>query len=339
MGRTYTAPDGTEHRPSMWLTLTLDSYGPVHAVRTSKNGKAMPCLCRRIPHRRRPAARHPGRPGRLRLPPRRVGRRALRPAARPVLAEPAPRRRLERPVRRLRRAAAPPGAARALRDPGHHPAGDAANGSRPPPTTRCGGRRPTRRSTTPDRPPVWDDEDGRLGRPGHRASRCPPGPTRSTPSTTTRTPNPRTWCGSGRRSRPRASTPARSDVDRTIGYITKYVTKDAADCHQVTTDPQRAHLDRLWHELRVTPCSDRCANWLLYGIAPEEGARQAASRRLQGPGPPAGHPRHRRAPRPRLPRLVRQDPRRPPRRRPRLGPRPPRHLRRPRPGRPGPGPR
>jgi len=59
-------------------------------------------------------------------------------------------------------------------------------------------------------------------------------------------------------------------VDRTIGYITKYVTKDADTCHQVTTDPQRAHLERLWHELRVTPCSDRCANWLLYGIAPKK---------------------------------------------------------------------
>src|SRR5262249_39973844 len=30
VGKVYTAPDGTEHRPSMWLTLTLDSYGPVH---------------------------------------------------------------------------------------------------------------------------------------------------------------------------------------------------------------------------------------------------------------------------------------------------------------------
>ncbi|MFG2045337.1 replication initiator [Dactylosporangium sp. NPDC048998] len=29
IGRVYTAPDGTEYRPSMWLTVTLDSYGPV----------------------------------------------------------------------------------------------------------------------------------------------------------------------------------------------------------------------------------------------------------------------------------------------------------------------
>jgi hypothetical protein len=40
VGRTYTAPDGTVHQPSMWLTLTLDSYGPVHAA-------GRPCPCRR----------------------------------------------------------------------------------------------------------------------------------------------------------------------------------------------------------------------------------------------------------------------------------------------------
>jgi len=35
------------------------------------------------------------------------------------------------------------------------------------------------------------------------------------------------------------------------------------------TDRQRAHLDRLWAELRHTPCSERCANWLLYGVQPK----------------------------------------------------------------------
>jgi hypothetical protein len=38
----------------------------------------------------------------------------------------------------------------------------------------------------------------------------------------------------------------------------------------VTSDRQRDHLERLWQELRVTPCSDRCANWLLYGIQPKK---------------------------------------------------------------------
>ena len=29
VGQTFTAPDGTTYRPSMFLTLTLPSYGPI----------------------------------------------------------------------------------------------------------------------------------------------------------------------------------------------------------------------------------------------------------------------------------------------------------------------
>lgn len=58
------------------------------------------------------------------------------------------------------------------------------------------------------------------------------------------------------------------DSNRCLGYITKYLTKQAADCHVTTTDRQRAHLDRLWQELRFTPCSQRCPNWLLHGVQP-----------------------------------------------------------------------
>ncbi|PWU44511.1 replication initiation protein, partial [Micromonospora globispora] len=60
------------------------------------------------------------------------------------------------------------------------------------------------------------------------------------------------------------------DADRCVGYITKYLTKQAADCHDVTTGRQRAHLERLWQELGHTPCSERCANWLLYGVQPKK---------------------------------------------------------------------
>ena len=59
------------------------------------------------------------------------------------------------------------------------------------------------------------------------------------------------------------------DADRCVGYITKYLTKQAADCHDVTTGRQRAHLERLWQHLRHTPCSERCANWLLHGVQPK----------------------------------------------------------------------
>ena len=59
------------------------------------------------------------------------------------------------------------------------------------------------------------------------------------------------------------------DADRCVRYITKYLTKHAADCHHADTARQRAHHERLWEELRITPCSPRCANWLFYGIQPK----------------------------------------------------------------------
>ena len=59
------------------------------------------------------------------------------------------------------------------------------------------------------------------------------------------------------------------DAGRCIGYLTKYLTKQVADCHQADTDAQQAHADRLAEALRYEPCSPRCANWLRYGIQPK----------------------------------------------------------------------
>ena len=59
------------------------------------------------------------------------------------------------------------------------------------------------------------------------------------------------------------------DATRCIGYLTKYLTKQVADCHEAQTDAQRAHVERLADALRYEPCSPRCANWLRYGIQPK----------------------------------------------------------------------
>jgi hypothetical protein len=59
------------------------------------------------------------------------------------------------------------------------------------------------------------------------------------------------------------------DAARCIGYLTKYLTKQVADCHQADTSAQRAHADRLADALRFEPCSPSCANWLRYGIQPK----------------------------------------------------------------------
>ena len=59
------------------------------------------------------------------------------------------------------------------------------------------------------------------------------------------------------------------DAARCIGYLTKYLTKHAADCHQAESDTQRAHIEQLAQALRFEPCSPRCANWLRYGVQPK----------------------------------------------------------------------
>jgi hypothetical protein len=59
------------------------------------------------------------------------------------------------------------------------------------------------------------------------------------------------------------------DAGRCIGYLTKYLTKQLADCHSPDTPAQHAHVERLVDALRYEPCSPTCANWLRYGITPK----------------------------------------------------------------------
>lgn len=51
------------------------------------------------------------------------------------------------------------------------------------------------------------------------------------------------------------------EADKAIRYLTKCITKDVAGSHDDVQDlPYRAHVDRLHRELRWLPCSERCAN-------------------------------------------------------------------------------
>ncbi|HEY3682900.1 MAG TPA: replication initiator [Streptosporangiaceae bacterium] len=59
------------------------------------------------------------------------------------------------------------------------------------------------------------------------------------------------------------------DANRCLRYLAKYLTKSIADCHEPETDAQKAHVDRLCDALRYEPCSSSCANWLRYGIQPD----------------------------------------------------------------------
>ena len=79
------------------------------------------------------------------------------------------------------------------------------------------------------------------------------------------------------------------DAARCIGYLTKYLTKQVADCHQADTDPQSAHAGRLAEALRYQPCSPRCANWLRYGIQPKNVRPGLAPGRCKGKAHDADH--------------------------------------------------
>jgi replication initiator protein RepSA len=72
------------------------------------------------------------------------------------------------------------------------------------------------------------------------------------------------------------------DAARCIGYMTKYITKHVADCHAPETDAQRAHADRLADVLRFEPCSPTCANWLRYGIQPKNAKAGLVPGRCKG---------------------------------------------------------
>ena len=59
------------------------------------------------------------------------------------------------------------------------------------------------------------------------------------------------------------------DANRCIGYLTKYLIKQLGECHAAGDGAQAAHADRLADALRYEPCSPTCANWLRYGVQPE----------------------------------------------------------------------
>ncbi len=59
------------------------------------------------------------------------------------------------------------------------------------------------------------------------------------------------------------------ESNRHIGYLCKYLTKSVSEQLDAHTARARTHYDRLHETLCVTPCSSRCAVWLLYGIVPK----------------------------------------------------------------------
>ncbi|MET7398853.1 replication initiator [Dactylosporangium sp. NPDC005572] len=236
VGRVYTAPDGSEYRPSMWLTVTLDSYGPVRPDgspvdpttydyrRAAWDAITFPRLLDRFWQNLR----------------RCVGWNVQYAGC----VE--PQRRLAPHAHFAIRGTIPRTVLREVAAATYHQVWWPTVGE-------------------PGRAPLWDQEgeawcDGETGRPLPTWDQALDA-IGDEPAHVIRF---------GSQIRAEGVNAGDKDAERTIGYITKYITKSAADCHAVTTDRQRDHLERFWRQLRVTPCSERCANWLLYGIQPKK---------------------------------------------------------------------
>ncbi|WP_283139823.1 replication initiator [Rhizohabitans arisaemae] len=72
------------------------------------------------------------------------------------------------------------------------------------------------------------------------------------------------------------------DAGRCLSYLSKYLTKSVADCHEPDTDAQRRHVERLMDVLRYEPCSPSCPNWLRYGVQPKDAKPGMAPGRCRG---------------------------------------------------------
>jgi hypothetical protein len=242
VGRTFEAPDGTVYRPSMFLTLTLPSYGRV-------TGEGVPVDPGRYDYRRAAldAMHFPKLVDRFWQNLRRcAGYRVQYFAA--VEAQ----RRLAPHLHAAIRGAIPRRVVHEVRAATYHqvwwPAHDRpVYGDRLPVWTPAGYADPD----TGELLTSWDQAMDRLD--------TDPG---GEPAHVVRFGDQDDIAGL------LAGTPS---ADRTIGYLCKYLTKDIAGTYDDTGDlsPARAaHIDRLAEEVLWLPCSPGCANWLRFGIQP-----------------------------------------------------------------------
>ncbi|WP_242606220.1 replication initiator [Protofrankia symbiont of Coriaria ruscifolia] len=241
VGRTFTAADGTVWRPSMFLTLTCDSYGKVTSDGTPVDPDG-------YGYRRaaRDAIHFPKLVDRFWQNLRRAVGYDVQ-----YFACLEPQRRLAPHLHAAMRGTIPRVLLRQVAAATYHqvwwPSCD----------------RPV---YSPDRLPVWDDQDG-----GYRDPDT--GVLLSTWDEALdaigEDVEPAHVVRFGVQVRADGVTANNSNTGRLIGYLTKYLTKSLDTCHAVDTDAQRNHVDRLADALRYEPCSPGCANWLLYGVQPK----------------------------------------------------------------------
>ncbi|WP_330233965.1 helitron helicase-like domain-containing protein [Nocardia sp. NBC_00508] len=72
------------------------------------------------------------------------------------------------------------------------------------------------------------------------------------------------------------------ESSRHIGYMTKYLTKSIGEVLEAKTPRAADHYDRLHNELQYVPCSKKCAVWLRFGIIPEGASDKTVPGRCKG---------------------------------------------------------
>ncbi|WP_422773121.1 replication initiator [Plantactinospora sp. WMMC1484] len=256
VGKTYTAPDGSTYRPSMWLTLTLDSYGPVRPDGSPVNPG-------RYDYQRAAwdAVHFPRLLDRFWQNLRRCEGWNVQYAG---CVE--PQRRLAPHAHFAIRGTIPREVLRTVAAATYHQVWW--------PSTEV--QRYTR-----DHPPVWDEQASAWVDP---ATGQPLATWTEALDAIDQDPDaePVHVVRFGAQVDARGVMPGTTDAERTIRYVTKYITKATGDCHKIATERQQRHLDRLWQQLQVTPCTDRCANWLLYGVQPKKAHAKLKPGRCRG---------------------------------------------------------
>ncbi|MGF1662617.1 MAG: replication initiator [Kineosporiaceae bacterium] len=256
VGRTFTGRDGRTYRPSMFITLTLPSYGRVVP------GRGVPVDSSSYDYRR---------------------------AARDAVAL---SRLLDRWVQNLRRCAGYRVQYFAVVEGQRRLAGHvhlALRGAIPRAVLREVTRAtyaslwwpPTDRVVYPDGgpAPVWDATSGRYL---DRATRTALPTWDEALDRLDRDPAAGPWHVArwGRQVDVKGIVAPSLEADRAVRYLTKYLTKSISHTHAALTDDRgrlvetdpamTAHVDRLADELRYTPCGPSCANWLRYGVTPKD---------------------------------------------------------------------
>lgn len=72
------------------------------------------------------------------------------------------------------------------------------------------------------------------------------------------------------------------DANRLIGYLTKYLTKSISEVLEPPNDRVRRHYERLHEEMQRIPCSEKCGVWLRYGIVPRGATVKTQPGRCKG---------------------------------------------------------